>query len=377
MRAIRLGRIAGIPIGIQPLWVVIAALLAWSLGDTWFPDHVDGIAPAAAYALGAFGALLLFAGILLHEIGHAVVARRHGVDVEEIDLWLLGGVARLRGEPARPVDELLFALAGPAVTAVLLAVFAGAWLLAPGGGWLDATFEYQVLVNATILVFNLLPAFPLDGGRVARALLWRIDHDRVRATNQAAAAGRAFAVLLAAAGVLAIGAGLLTGVWFLLIAAFLYVAGDAEARVVRLEAALGGRRVADIAVPPICLPASATIAQALETGFAAHRFTSFPVIDADGRALGLLTLEHVRAVDPASRAWRTAGELADRDPQLRLGADEPAVAALQRPAFARVGRAVVVDADGRPIGLLSRTDVERTLRVGDVAGDHDHRLQPH
>ena len=122
-RSIRIARIAGIPVGISPLWLIIVALITWSLGAGYYPGEVHGIAPLASYALGLGSALLLFASILAHEFGHALVARRRGVKIEEIDLWLLGGVARMSGRPQSASDELSFALAGPAVTAVVAAVF--------------------------------------------------------------------------------------------------------------------------------------------------------------------------------------------------------------------------------------------------------------
>ena len=130
-RSFRIGRIAGIPVGVSPLWLVIVALITWSLGAGYFPEAVHGISTPGAYALGLASALLLFASILAHEFGHALVARRRGIEVEEIDLWLLGGVSRLRGEAHAPGDELRFALAGPAVSAVLGACFGLATILLP------------------------------------------------------------------------------------------------------------------------------------------------------------------------------------------------------------------------------------------------------
>ena len=190
----RVGRILGIPIGIHPLWLVIVGVITWSLGSTYFPDADPALSQTAAYALGLLSALGLFAGILLHELGHAVVARRHGIKVEEIDLWLLGGVSRLEGEAQQPGDELRFAAAGPAVTAVIVALLA-IILVAIGGqlpSWGLALLDYALFINVAVLGFNLLPAFPLDGGRIARSLMWRHHGDRDRATASAARIGRAF-----------------------------------------------------------------------------------------------------------------------------------------------------------------------------------------
>src|ERR1035438_9612392 len=197
-RSFRIGRIAGIPVGVSPLWLVIVALITWSLGASYFPEEIHGIGAFASYSLGLASALLLFASILAHEFGHALVARRRGIEVEEIDLWLLGGVSRMRGEAHAPGDELRFALAGPAVTAVIAACFGVAALLLPAStpATIKVLIEYQVLINGVIFVFNLMPAFPLDGGRVLRALLWRRSGDMLRSTAPAASVGRGFGYLL-------------------------------------------------------------------------------------------------------------------------------------------------------------------------------------
>ena len=193
-RTIRIARIAGIPIGVSPLWLIVVALITWSLGAGYYPDEVRGITPAASYALGLTSALLLFVSILAHEFGHALIARQRGMKIEEIDLWLLGGMARMSGQPKTARDELRFALAGPGVTAVVAAAFGALALALPGSApaGLRALVGYQVQVNLLILGFNLVPAFPLDGGRVARALMWRRSGDIVAATNRAAGLGRAF-----------------------------------------------------------------------------------------------------------------------------------------------------------------------------------------
>jgi len=227
---LRIGRLAGIPIGIHPLWLLIIGLIAYSLGHDYFPSADGSLGTTAAYALGLLSALMLFAGILLHELGHAVVARRHGITVEEI--WMLGGVARLAGEAKAPADELRFAAAGPAVTAVIAAVL-GIVRLSVGASlpdWARAAVDYQLYANGAILVLNLLPALPLDGGRILRSLLWRQTGDRERATATAAHAGRTFGWGFMAVGAFAFFSGYAGGLWFALIGGFLVVASGAERR---------------------------------------------------------------------------------------------------------------------------------------------------
>ena len=368
-RSLRIGRVAGIPVGVSPLWLVIVGLITWSLGAGYYPDRIPGIAPTEAYALGLLSALLLFASILAHEVGHAVVARRHGVEVEEIDLWLLGGVARMRGSPKGPGDELRYALAGPAVTAVVAAVFGAAALTLPAS-WPDAVREvvgYQAFVNAAILVFNLMPAFPLDGGRVTRALLWRRTGDFVAATERAAVAGRAFGWVLVGLGALGALGGAPGGLWLALIGGFLLMASRAEAAGTEVHATFAGTAVESLmSRPPSCVPASQSIQDALHDHFATERYTAFPVVSDAGRAVGVVTLDRVAAVPPSDRGRVRVADVTDDDARLLIRPDHDLVALLEDPAFNAVGRAVVVDDVLHALGVVSITDVRRALRVARV-----------
>jgi len=366
-RSYRVGRIAGIPVGVSPLWLVIVALITWALGAGYFPEQVHGISAGAAYALGLASALLLFASILAHEFGHALVARRRGIEVEEIDLWLLGGVSRMRGEAHAPEDELRYALAGPAVTAVLAACFGLAAALLPSStpAAVRALVEYQALINGVILVFNLMPAFPLDGGRVLRSLLWRRGGDIVRSTDTAASVGRGFGYLLIFLGGLEFLGGAPEGLWLALIGFFVVSAAGAEVRSAQVRAVLSGVCVRELMSTPVTgIPAELSVARAGTDFFLPYRYSSFPVLDEGGRAVGLVSLAQIQALAPAQRERRTVGEIAERDPCLLVGESDDVAGLLELPAFARVGRAVAVDKRGLPVGLLSITDVQRALRAG-------------
>jgi Zn-dependent protease len=369
-RSFRIARIAGIPVGVSPLWLVIVGLITWSLGASYFPEEIRGISAAASYALGLATALLLFASILAHEFGHALVARRRGIEVEEIDLWLLGGVSRMRGEAHNPGDELRYALAGPAVTAMLAACFAVVTVLLPASTprTISALVEYQVFINCLLLVFNLMPAFPLDGGRVLRSLLWRRGGEMVRSTETAATVGRGFGYLLILLGGLAFLSGALEGLWLALIGFFIANAAGAQAMGAQVQAALSGMPARELmSRPVVSIPAHVSAAQAGRDFFLAHRYTSFPIVDERGKALGLLSLAQIEGLTPDQRERRRVGELAERDPALMVGEEDDVAGLLQREAFARVGRAVVVDALGRPVGLLSITDVQRALAASRLA----------
>lgn len=364
MRSIRIGTLAGIPIGLQPLWLLIVALITWTLGAFYYPEQVAGIGPLPAYALGLGSALLLFVSIILHELGHAVIARRNGVEIEQIDLWLLGGVARMKGYPKKAGDELRFALAGPAVTVAIAGGFALALAALPAAApdALRAVLEYQLLINLVILVFNMLPAFPLDGGRVARALIWGRSGDLRRATATAAAVGRGFGYLMIGLGVLGALGGAVGGIWLAVVGFFVIVAAKAEEGGLRIRTAFEGREAGRfMSFPAIAAPGAISVAEAVEDFFVRYRYTSFPVIEG-GRPVGLIDIERVERVPEDRRATTTVADVAVTDPELVVGEHQDVAELLERPAFQRVGRAVVRTADGE-LGVISTTDVNRALRA--------------
>ena len=371
--SVRVGRLAGIPIGIHPLWILIVALITWSLGAVYYPDQVEGIAPGASYALGLASALLLFASILLHELGHAIVARRHGVEIEEIDLWLLGGVAKLSGMPRHAADELRYAIAGPAVTVGVIALFAlAAALTTDASEALRAVVEYQLAVNILILLFNLLPAFPLDGGRVLRALLWQRSGDIGRATATAAMIGRGFGYAFIALGLVALVQGLPSGLWFAVVGFFLILAGRAEEAHQQVKSALRGAKARELmAFPAVTISADATLEDAARR-FAEHRYRAFPMIDRD-RVRGVVTIDRLEAIPAAQRAAVRVREITDTDPGLFIDEHTDVAELLDRPSFQRVGRAVVLP-QGGGVGILSLTEVERAVRARRLVSDGSTRI---
>lgn len=369
MGSVRVGRLAGIPIGVQPLWLLIVGLITWSLGAVYYPDQVSGIVPAAAYGLGLLSALLLFASILLHELGHALVARRHGVEIEEIDLWLLGGVARMSGYPKAASDELRFALAGPGVTLAIAMVFGLAALVLPAStpSAVNAVIAYQLVVNVVILCFNLLPAFPLDGGRVARALIWRYTGDISRATSTAASIGRGLGYGMIGLGVFSALAGGYGGLWLALIGVFVVVAAKAEEGGLRVRLAFSGREARSLMTfPAVSVPAEITVGEAVRDYFVPRRFSAFPVVEGE-RLVGLIDRTTVERLSPDQRASTTVSAACIDDPSLIVSESQDVAELLERASFQRVGRAIVVAADGR-LGILSITDVKQVLAALELAG---------
>jgi Zn-dependent protease/predicted transcriptional regulator len=372
---LKIGRLAGIPISVHPLWLAIVALITWSLGASYYPDEVPGISAGAAYGLGLASALLLFASILVHELGHAVVARRYGVEIEGIELWLLGGVAKMKGSAHRAEEELRFALAGPAVTLAIASLFAVAVALLPASApdALVALLAYQALINAAILVFNLMPAFPLDGGRVLRALLWRRYGSIERATARAARVGRGFGYGMIALGVLGVFGGAPGLLWFGLIGIFLIVAGKAEETGVEIAstfAGLGLRRV--MAVPAATVDADTPVEDALRESFATLGYHAFPVLE-NGQPIGLISIEQLATL-PAERRERVlVREIADRDPSLFVDEDVTVEELMAREGFKRHRRAIVRCRDGR-IGMISATAMSRALRARQMLSGHGPAL---
>ena len=365
-RSFRVARIAGIPVGVSPWWLAIVALITWTLGADYFPSVVGGISTGASYALGLASALLLFASILAHEFGHAIVARRHGIEVQEIDLWLLGGVSKMREEAHDPDDELRYAIAGPAVTAAIALVFGAISLALPASNSsvLRALVDYQLLVNVLILGLTSLPAFPLDGGRVLRSLMWRHNGDLSRSTETAARVGKMFGYGMVAFGVLELFSGYAGGLWLAIVGMFIVAAAGAQAVGAQVQATFSGVHAREVmSTPVVSIPLDATLAQAGSQYFVPYLYTAFPVVDAAGRFDGVIAVSRVNAVPPRERPFKHVGDIADRDPALAIGEDEDVATLLARPAFARVGRAVVVDDENEPVGLVSITDIQRTLRA--------------
>jgi len=370
-RNFRVARIAGIPVGINAWWLLIVALFTWILGGSYYPTEVHGISPVASYGLGLLSVLLLFASVLAHEFGHALVARRRGIEVVEIDLWLLGGVSRLKGHPRGPGDELRYAVAGPAVTAVIAIIFGALALALPTSApaALRAVVDYQLYVNLVLLFLNLVPAFPLDGGRIARAVLWQRRDDLTDATRTAASLGRACGWLMIVLGVLSFFEGAAGGVLLAMIGGFVVTAASAEQAQEQLLAALSGVVVSEVmSAPPITISADSTLGDA-QRAFERHRCFALPVVDAAGRVVGLLSIEQLEHTPHADPYTTRVGEIADRDPQILVDEHDDIANVLERPTFARTGHAVVINTAQQPVGIVARTDIQRAVRVSRLRGD--------
>ncbi len=359
----RLGRIAGVPIGLSWTWIPVFAFFVWSLAVSVFPLTDPGLARGTYVAMAAVASLLFFASILLHELGHALSARREGVEIVSITVWLLGGIARFRGRFPSADAELRIAIAGPLVTAALAASFVALAVLTHLGGALDGVLAWLGFVNLLLLAVNLLPALPLDGGRIFRAALWRRRGDLIWATRLAAATGVGIGGLLIAAGILiAFTAGTFSGAWLAVIGVFVLGAARNEARLVSLQDALEGFVVSDLMTPdPTVSQAEQNLGEFMATTGADAAEASYPVLDGL-RPIGILPSPRQFA-GHASTTLRVRDRMVRLDDVPSLAADEPAADAIRAMVEAEAENALVMD-DGRLAGIVSSRDVNEALKVG-------------
>ncbi|MFJ8358159.1 site-2 protease family protein [Streptomyces sp. NPDC093984] len=362
-----LGRIAGVRVGLHWSVLVIIVLVAVVLARGRLPAAHPGH-PAWAYWVAALLTSLVFlASLLAHELAHAVVARRNGVQVEGITLWMLGGAARLRSEAPTPGVELRIAVVGPLTSLVAGGVCIGLAVgldALPVSGLVVEAVAWLAAINIVLAVFNALPAAPLDGGRLLRSFLWHRTGDRVRATRGASAAGRALGWLLVAAGFAAVlFAGNLSGLWSALIGWFLISTATAEARQAELRSALHGVPVSRVMTwDPVTVPTAMTTAQFLaDTPFDRFRHSAFPVLAPDGGVAGLVTAGAIRDVPPHARPTTTIGEVMRPLPDIETAAPgDMVVDLLPRLQESRERRALVLD-DGRLVGIVTLADISRVV----------------
>jgi Zn-dependent protease len=363
--SLRLGRIAGIEIGVNWSWLVVFALITWTLASAVFPSTNPNLSKGAYVAMAIVAALLFFASLLAHELGHAIQARRDGMEIDGITLWLFGGVARFKGMFPSAGAEFRIAVAGPVVSlAIGVAFVLVAWAVALPEG-IDGVVAWLGYINLTLLVFNLLPALPLDGGRMLRSALWYFKGDFRSATLIAAAVARGLAFMLIGAGIfLFIFESSFSGAWLAFIGWFLLQAAGNEARYLATRQALGGLRVRDLMVrDPVTVAPELTLGEFVDRIAWSRRYTTYPVV-ADGHTVGLLPFRCVAEVPRDEWDERRVRDcMLGLDSVPLLEEDAELVDALAILSNADVHRGVVLEGD-RLIGFLSISDLARALEVG-------------
>jgi Zn-dependent protease len=379
--AVTLFHVRGIRIGIDYSWFFVLFLIIFMLSGFYRSvlDVPDG--DAVPYALAVVSALAFFASILLHELGHAFVALRNGVGISDITLWMFGGVARMTNDSDSPGTEFKVAVAGPLVTLVI--AIACIAIGAAAAGWEEfwkamriedaaqtsgilALVAWLATINVLVLVFNLIPAFPLDGGRIARAIAWKVTGDRTRATRGAARLGQGFSYIFIAIGIFLFLRGeLINGIWLGLIGLILLQSARGAVMQTEFTSRIQGIRVADVMDDePVAIPEDASVERALDEFFLRYRWPWFPVVDPAQRFLGLIERGAADAVPEVSRTSSRVQDVfeADSTGTLRVREDAPLESLLGNDALGRLGALVAVDEEGHLRGVVTAEQVGRALR---------------
>jgi Zn-dependent protease len=378
-RSFTLFHIRGIRISVDWSWFLILFILILYMTDFYERLLGESTSATAPFLLAVLSAAGFFGSILLHELGHAVAARRNGIGITGIQLWIFGGMARMDREADSPSTELKVALSGPLVTLAIVAALTIGGIVAVGWGefrdaavlestsgvsGVVAMISWLAFINALVLVFNLLPAFPMDGGRVARALAWWKTGDRTSATRFAANLGRVFGYLFMAGGLALIFTGdIFSGVWLALIGTVVNGSARGAAMQTAISSKIDSILVADVMDrEPVAIPGDISVERALDEYFLRYRWPWFPVVDAAHRFLGLLERDRADEVPEVSRANSNVSDLIDPDQGLFVRDDTPLDSLLANQNLRRLGALMAVDADGRLSGVITVEQVGRALR---------------
>ena len=373
--SIQLARVFGIRIGASPSWFIVLLLMIVYLSQS----YDDRYGQTTGYVVAVGSAIAFFVSLVLHELGHALAARRSGIGINGIDLWLFGGIAKLSRDSKSPGEEFRVAAAGPAVTFLIIVACVVVGVAVGGSsGFRDAVeltgdpsaglalLGWLALVNAFLLVFNLVPAFPLDGGRIARAIAWRVTGDRNRGTRFSARLGQAFAYLLIAVGIAeAVRADVFSGLWLAVLGWFLLQAASGAVASSRFSERLDGVTAADLMdTEPVWIPADTTVTQARDDFFERWQAPWFPVADpVSGRFIGLLRAPAVEMAMADGRPALPVSHIVDAaaDDALRVRDDTPVEQLLASEGLRLNGALMVVDAHDSLRGVVTLDQVRRAL----------------
>ena len=370
---IRLGSVLGFEISLDYSWFILLFLILGTLSGAVFPGEAPGLGDATYLLMGTVGTVLFFASLLGHELSHSVVARTKGIEVHGITLFIFGGMARTRSEATRPGDEFQIAGVGPLASFAFAALFYGLEALGHALGWGPAftvVAWYLGLVNLALAIFNLLPGFPLDGGRLLRAALWRAMNDLRRATRIATTAGRWMGYGIVGLGIFGVffAGNLVGGLWFVFIGWFLSNAASASYRQVMLREVLGDVSAADAMTRrPESVRPDLTLSQLVHERFLHRPYNAFPVVE-DGVPIGLVTLSQVKDVDRAE--WDTrkvADVMTPLEDTLIVAPDSPMTEVLQQMSENETRR-VLVAREWELLGIITSGDVANWLDRAGLLG---------
>ncbi len=369
--SLRVARIAGIDVHVNASWLVAFFLVAWTLAVGLFPQQYGGLSATTYWVMGFAASLLLFASVLIHELAHSLVARSRGLPVRDITLFIFGGLSNIEGDARSPRDEFLVAIVGPITSFMLAAAFwAADRAVAPELATVDGVVSYLAGINVILAVFNMIPGFPLDGGRVLRAILWSVTNSLQRATSIASGIGRGVGYLFIFVGIYVVfTGGFISGLWLAFIGWFLSSAAEVTSRRTELEARLRGVTVEKLMNRlPITAGPNTRISELIDDYVLQRGIRAVPVVDEDGALLGMITLSEMRSV-PRERWSETPARFAMlRATDLRTAVPRASAAdALRAMAEHDINQMPVVE-NGHLVGLISRGHVIRFLQVREELG---------
>ncbi|MBN2248396.1 MAG: site-2 protease family protein [Coriobacteriia bacterium] len=372
LRSLRLGRLFGIPLEIDASWLFVFFLVAATLTTSYFPAALPDQTPVAYVALGLLTAIVFFASLVLHELAHSLVARAGGLRVSRVTLFVFGGVSQLEDEPRSPGSEFVMAAAGPVMS---LLIGAGCWGLAIVGGlvgapeWMLVPLDYLAIINVALAIFNLLPGFPLDGGRVLRAILWAATGDVMKATKWASRAGQALGTALIAVAVFGVLNGTFDFVWLAVMGWFMSTLAVGAYRQQLTRARLAEVAVSEImSSPAVLAPADLSLEEMGHSYFLAGRHPRYPVVE-DGRVIGLIDIERVNEVARNRWAETTVGEVASKNLEAAVARPEASVDSILPRLEPGGPGAILVVEDGRLAGIVTRSDIIKL--VMDITRDRE------
>lgn len=366
-RRFPLFKLMGFQVHVDLSWLILAFLITWTLAVGYFPQHVRGLAPAVYWWMGVAGALGLFASIVFHEFSHSIVARHYGIPMKGITLFIFGGVAEMTREPPNPKSEFLMAIAGPIASVVVgIAFLALAKLAVMLGGGLPivAVLAYLGWINFLLAIFNMVPAFPLDGGRVLRSILWGARKNLHWATRISSAVGNGFGWLLAALGVFSFFTGnIIGGIWWFVLGIFIRHASQMAFQQMLVREMLQGEPVRQfMRTDPVTVPASATVRDLVEHYIYRSHHKLYPVVD-DGALVGCVTLKQVKDVPRSDWEIRRVGDLAQRcNAQNTVTPETDAIRAFSLMNKTGASRLLVTE-NGRLRGIVSLKDLLKFLAL--------------
>ncbi len=370
--SLNIGRIIGIPVRIHyTLWFVLL-LIAWSLAEGYMPQHYPTLDRTTDWAIGIVSAIILFVSVFLHELSHSYIAKKNGLPIKRITLFFFGGVSEMGEEPKDPALEVRMAAAGPLTSFLIAIVLGGAWSLTvlvngPNPGPLTpiiATLWYAALLNGVLGAFNLIPAFPLDGGRVLRGSLWSRSKNLLSATANATRVSEAISLLMMAVGLFFVVFGdFINGLWIIFLGWFIRSGAETSLRQTRLTESLAGVRVGDIMTRELLsVSPDASVQQLVSDYFLVHPHGGYPVIS-NGKLLGVVTMSSVRSIPREKREVERVSEaMVPYERTVTVSPTTLAIDALQLMAKNGVGRLVVMDGE-RIAGMVTRGDLMKTMKA--------------